>query len=1204
MKTRSHKIVTRPRTHGFVLVVVLCILALLVVLCVAIISSAGTERAAASGFHAAVSTRQLADMTVALVQGQINAATSQGAGVAWVSQPGMARTFDATGALVNAYKLYSAPDLITGKVDFTGGDFVDKPPADWGANTAEWVDLNAPVELDGVKSFPILDPPGASLPEGFKIETAPGSTAYQTAPMPVRWLYVLGDGSIVAPTSPNAKTVTVPGASKAKPIVGRIAFWTDDETCKVNINTASEGTYWDTPHAATTQEMKLASRQPAQREWQRYPGHPAMTSLSSVLTALNSDQIYNIVPRVVGGGSNAGNSVPSGPLTADTDRLYSSVDELIFDPSRATNQGLTKPQLEQAKFFLTTQSRAPETNLFNLPRVACWPVYKLGSTGMPNTAKTTAFDRLIAFCGSTGDIGQNSYHPYLFQRELYSSMTNDIAIARNIQLIQYLRKLMGTNVPGFGGNFAAKYGPDCDQLLMEIFDYVRCLDLADASLTVANQYSSSGTVLPSKYTPGATTFQGFGRTWTVSELAVGFICNAQADNPATPAVDESAGSNTSANLVLGGTPLAPGERYVQAIIVPELFAPLQGWIPMNPSICLRVKGLNGLQVEGQSIFGSLDNEVATIPYNAGLYFSALGGPSGFRTFGAKQASPKRGNLPADAVPTGTNVYPFISLPVKISVSGTTMSFTGGTLTLEAYPSNGTITDANLVQTITIKIPDGTFPVPNIVPTGTIRSTPTTSKQDWWAFCGASGRLANIVNRTWLTDPIDAGPGNFFRDGYDTVRSMVPSHGDFRLVAANHAVPDTVFVKHPLYDDVTARMAHNLAAGAASGSSQSAGRAPKYDVTGKYISTLTYPDALAPDIPSNATQTPEATGDYDTGLALCADGPFLNKPDEGNIKDLTAGGTPYYTTTYQYDAAGMTYFSPNRIMPSPGMFGSLPTKVQAGSPWRTLLFRPQTSHPADKSHNSALASLQDHLLLDLFWMPVVEPYAASDRFSTAGKINMNYQIMPFTYIRRASGLAALLKSEMVATIPNKEINTYKPPLITGTYATDIAANSNYRVPVNTDETLTQFDDRFKAGQVFVSASEICDVHIVPQGATLSGMASYWSANPTTGHALTGDNLRERIYTTLYPRLTTKSNTYTVHFRVQALKQTSKSTADVWTEGKDVVLSEYRGSTGIERFIDAENPLVPDYGASTDPTNMADTLDKFYRWRVVSNRVFAP
>lgn len=56
----------------------------------------------------------------------------------------------------------------------------------------------------------------------------------------------------------------------------------------------------------------------------------------------------------------------------------------------------------------------------------------------------------------------------------------------------------------------------------------------------------------------------------------------------------------------------------------------------------------------------------------------------------------------------------------------------------------------------------------------------------------------------------------------------------------------------------------------------------------------------------------------------------------------------------------------------------------------------------------------------------------------------------------------------------------------------------------------------------------------------------STNPT--HYLTGDNSRERPYATIYPRLTTKSNTYTVHMCVQPLKKVKSGPADIWTEAR--------------------------------------------------------
>ena len=136
------------------------------------------------------------------------------------------------------------------------------------------------------------------------------------------------------------------------------------------------------------------------------------------------------------------------------------------------------------------------------------------------------------------------------------------------------------------------------------------------------------------------------------------------------------------------------------------------------------------------------------------------------------------------------------------------------------------------------------------------------------------------------------------------------------------------------------------------------------------------------------------------------------------------------------------FAPNKMISSPVMFGSLPTGVLAQHPWQTLLFRPAKSylpggskgasgsprHPgAAVGANGGLSptdgslpyppysTLPDHALLDLFWMPIVDPYPISEPFATAGKVNLNYQIAPFTYITRKTALRAVLQSVKITAL---------------------------------------------------------------------------------------------------------------------------------------------------------------------------------------------
>ncbi len=98
---------------------------------------------------------------------------------------------------------------------------------------------------------------------------------------------------------------------------------------------------------------------------------------------------------------------------------------------------------------------------------------------------------------------------------------------------------------------------------------------------------------------------------------------------------------------------------------------------------------------------------------------------------------------------------------------------------------------------------------------------------------------------------------------------------------------------------------------------------------------------------------------------------------------------------------------------------------------------------------------------------------------------------------------------------------------------------------------------------------------------------------------GDNLRERPYATIYPRVTTKSNTFRVYYTTQSLNNRSPNPA-VWNESLGLITGEYRGSTTIERYLNPADTNLPD--AATDASN--PSLESYYRWRVVEQTGFVP
>lgn len=1219
--------------RGAALIIALAIMVLVLALVVAILSRISTERSTAGGYASSVGARLQGDTAVQLVQAQIDTATSGGTTMAWASQPGLIRTFDNSGKPGKSYKLYSSGTMQTPGALNPATEAAEL--SGWFNSPGLYTDINMPVDtnFDGTPDlWPILDPAAAGVVQGFSITGAPTGKylgIQNPAPMPVRWLYVLQDGQVVAPVA-SGSAVSIDAATSTNPIVGRIAFWTDDETCKVNVNTASEGAYWDVPKFVNVVDQNLGIYQPVKNEFQGYPGHPAGVSLSAVFPnlvgasqATANDKIYALTPRIAAGGSlNLTRPATDtlAPVTFDQDRLYANDDELIFNKDRQANSGLTSAEIERAKFFLTTTSRAPEVNLFNLPKVVCWPLHTDAAS------RRSAFDKLIAFCGTLNG------SPYYFQRQNKDSGTEDYTkIDRNRTLYSYLQTLTDRPVPGFGGSLGTKLGADRDQVLTEIFDYIRCTNLNDLNFAdkskqfapgTGSQAVGQGEVVP--ITIGST--RGFGRYVTISEVGLWLICTA---DPTTTASNDPATNKTLAS----GTPLvmdAPvntKQLRVEAALLLDPFTPMHGSVPMHPDTEITIEGLENWTIQGDKDGGATSLGFPALSRqtdaDAGVFRlgaspswggSDMGGHLGaIWTAYRRQSRARNGGILAqdggfnssiDSSGVKNEQNPFVGEPVTITVSKVTprMTIQGPPITISIRQR----TTGALVQTIKMEFPS------------TIAPTPRLSTTLGWSFqqTGAGAGPTSTTGRFTSAGPTIDRTNDFL---YSLVASRKPSNQtlDPRFLAMSDAVDKTRFTLHPKADG-TRLFAHSiigtpiLGFGTFTPANENGNTGTLANLgPGNFYPFNSQPCPKVP-FPADAAV---ANGDWDNGVGPLPDGGFLNEPDQGNLANSSGGGTsfgyltPYFSGHNKISAASATFTSPSRMMPSPGMFGSLPSGFKRDLGWQTLLFRRQPTHPSYAATNGGFINNPDYLFMDLFWMPVVEPYAISEPLSTAGKINLNSQIIPFTYIQRDTGLYAVLKNERVISVPTADYNgVYKKP-VSGA-ANEFSTTANYRRTVKIPETLQQFKHRFDNSDgtglyAFRTAAEICDMHIIPDDATVdtssrvsidSSMASYWAS-----HALTGDNSRERIYTTLYPRLTTKSNTYTVYFRAQSLKKRVGSDQKIWDDTKDIVVGDYRGSTTLERYIDPNNSSIPDYTADPDATPLLDSL---YKWRLRAQRQFAP
>jgi uncharacterized protein (TIGR02600 family) len=537
---------------------------------------------------------------------------------------------------------------------------------------------------------------------------------------------------------------------------------------------------------------------------------------------------------------------------------------------------------------------------------------------------------------------------------------------------------------------------------------------------------------------------------------------------------------------------------------------------------------------------------------------------------------------------------------------------------------------------------------------------------------------NIYYNT-TTGQAESGDSKYYGGRYlnilqpgDTIRSMIPggtnaAGSDPRAIHLQQKLTTSIFAAHPDYNSPNTRRAQTLRFGSGGFYFEPSdtvifpgqGKEPK---TGSLVAlgNTRYGGNSGPDLPKksgNAVVAKRYDGgaaDFDTGIGDFPDGPYCGKADEGNVVQVWYDKTkkpgepgwqnwvePYFT--WVYNAPMDTYFSPNRQIPSPVMFGSLlaPQADWDKAGWKTLLFCPNPTSvdpnidPTGPNHPGSL-NPPDHLFLDLFSMPVVEPYAISEPFSTDGKVNLNYQLMPFGYITRSTALRAALHSLRVTAIPNgltKVTTTANGSATELCYKTTnqqgVANPENLRYLVDRDETVKGFDgffDDFKTNKnkgFFKSASQICERFFYPKGQPNKYNAKIvYQANETAIKnwwktcTVTGDNVREKPYSDLYSRITTKSNTYTVHYRVQSLRQRPYSGNAggeaayyrTWDESRDQVLSEYRGHTTIERYLDPVDTRLdsnPNATSSATKINVhKDSLEDAYRFRVIYNKRFSP
>jgi uncharacterized protein (TIGR02600 family) len=779
-------------------------------------------------------------------------------------------------------------------------------------------------------------------------------------------------------------------------------------------------------------------------------------------------------------------------------------------------------------------------------------------------------------------------------------------------------------------------------------------------------------VVPSEIDGGNGVTRGFGRFSTFSEFSFLFI-RYQKDERAQPTDPPNIREKMQVILLLQPFSPTPGQAFMGNRVTITglgglaLVGPSGSSVPLNfPSpATMRYSGMNHNSL-GYSSTDTFRTFVGLLIYDEANKVLDEGGALNFsRALGTSDEDKQ---------------YPFYSNEIDVTDWNGNFAFTGTTgVKVEIKEITAS---AKILQTLNFDVPstpsmalpdaDGTLTTGNgTTSNSTVKGLPWAPRAIPGGFPDTNARFKPDSNKPDNIYPpnkygIVFGPGDILRSVvFKGNPSSSDKHGgDLRVLALTKDVPATWFTKHPNYDAVSSASNKNFETGHFAYSLRALGDAfspfhggdplmrnlsqstvgnqaganrweypsvsPKNDAkAGGLASGVQITQCGQPVTPVNLQKATigggALSGDWGSGYGFYQDGSVV-APIDCLSQAKSWGG--YLAAGNNRPQDNGSLFEPTRMIPSPAAFGDLLTTNSSGDliGWQTLLFNPVPA--ADTSHfglnfssnaHPGAKNPPDHLWMEFFWMPLVEPFALSESCSTLGKVNPNYQIAPFGYIQRSTGLQAALKTVRLAGIVDTDPKNSPPPaggpagnnykkttneagsdegVPTGYGSTNFDVPSRFALNLSkTDGTLKIFNDFFSDGaNALRTASEVCTLPLVPQGETAATLGTWWGKR-----TLTSDTLRESPYKQLYSRITTKSNTYTVHYRVQVLKQApAQRQSGTWKENPNAIVGEYRGATTIERYLDPLSPGLPDYATDANARPLSD----FYRFRTIANHQFIP
>jgi hypothetical protein len=271
--------------NAFSLVMVLIFVTLLSVLVMGFLISMRVEVFSAESHYQGAKARYLSEAGVDMAVARLRHATGTASNLFWMTQPGQVYSV----ALVSTATLSKFPD------SFTSSSLVKYDLFSGAGSYSDGTDVSA--DLQGGKE---LLTPSSSMDK-----------------IRVKWIYLRKNGSM------ELASATLPAYSATNPVVGRFAFWVDDESTRLNVNTALTRTT-------------------------SYPVcHPAQVNLAIFnLSTASLSALFLYRTGSISGG-----------------HLFNSLNELrVGSVSLGT-------LIDSDRFSLSTSSQTPDLNMFGEPRL-------------------------------------------------------------------------------------------------------------------------------------------------------------------------------------------------------------------------------------------------------------------------------------------------------------------------------------------------------------------------------------------------------------------------------------------------------------------------------------------------------------------------------------------------------------------------------------------------------------------------------------------------------------------------------------------------------------------------------------------------------------------------------------------------------------------------------------------------------------------